>query len=242
MSLNHDRAYNRRIRAWLLDVFEFASRLDKGALVRRKCPVCGSGDGDFFGNNDYLDYERCRACDLVFMNPTFPAEWLNRGFKGEDKLLARYFRIIRRYRVGIAPRPDPKTDRDLRDIYTFKRKGRLLDVGCSVGAFLQKARHFYEVEGVEVNPWTAAVAGKHFPVHRGFLSELRLPCTYDIVTLNQVLYGVPDPVGLLREIGSVLRSKGLLYINTPNADSHAMRCYRGKANHLNGYKIGRAHV
>ena len=40
---------------------------------------------------------------------------------------------------------------------------------------------------------------------------------------------------MLRDIHGVLKDDGLLYINTPNADSYAMALYRGKANHLYGY-------
>jgi len=49
------------------------------------------------------------------------------------------------------------------------------------------------------------------------------------------LYGVPDPVALCRDIRAILKDDGILYINTPNADSYAMQLYRGKANHLYGY-------
>jgi len=98
-----------------------------------------------------------------------------------------------------------------------------------------KASHFYEVEGVEVNTLTAEIASKDFTVHRKYLHELNLGKNYDIVTLHQVLYGVPDPVTLFTEIHKVLKDDGILYVNTPNADSYAMQLYKGKANHLYGY-------
>ena len=100
---------------------------------------------------------------------------------------------------------------------------------------MHKAKHFYEVEGLEVNPHTAAIAEQHFKVHKHFLGELDLKPEYDIVTLHQILYGIPDPVGLLCDIHGVLKEDGLLYINTPNANSYSMALYRGKANHLYGY-------
>lgn len=236
MSLNHRRDYNRRIRAWLLKVGAFAARLDKKRLTRRPCPVCGSHSSRPFAHNGALGYERCGKCALVFMNPTFRPGTLERGFAGEDALLREYFRLMVRYKAAPLPgRIDPRTDGKLKDLYRFRRSGRLLDVGCSVGDFLYKAKPFYAVEGVEINPRTAAVAAKNFTVHRGTLDQLNLPPVYDIVTLHKILYGVPDPVGLLRDIAGVLKPGGLLYVNTPNADSLAMRLFGGQCNHLYGY-------
>lgn len=235
MSLNHVKEHNREIREWLLKVFALAAAIPKDKLVRRSCPVCGVAENVFFANNDHLDYVQCTQCDLIYMNPAPPPDMVDKGFQGEDELLMEYFSIISKYKAGIPAKPDPLADNKLRDIYALKTSGKLLDVGCSVGDFLHKAKHFYEVEGVEVNPHTAAIAEQHFKVHKHFLGELGLKPVYDIVTLHQILYGVPDPVGLLRDIHGVLKEDGLLYVNTPNANSYAMALYRGKSNHLYGY-------
>lgn len=235
MSLNHVTEYNREIRGWLLKVFALAAAISKDKLVRRNCPVCGAAENTFFANNDHLDYVLCNQCALVYMNPAPPPGMVDKGFQGEDELLMEYFAIISKYKTCIPAKPDPLADNKLKDIYALKPSGKLLDVGCSVGDFLHKAKHFYEVEGVEVNPHTAAIAEQHFKVHKHFLSELGLGPEYDIVTLHQILYGIPDPLGLLRDIHGVLKDDGLLYINTPNANSYAMSLFRGKANHLYGY-------
>lgn len=235
MSLNHVKEYNREIRGWLHKVFALAAAIPKDKLIGRNCPVCGAAENTFFANNDHLDYVQCNRCAVVFMNPSPPPGMVDKGFKGEDELLMEYFSIITKYKSGIPEKSDPQADNKLRDIYALKPNGKLLDVGCSVGDFLHKAKFFYEVEGIEVNPHTAAIAEQHFKVHKRFLGELGLKPEYDIVTLHQILYGVPDPLGLLCEIHEVLKDDGLLYINTPNANSYAMALFRGKSNHLYGY-------
>ena len=235
MSLNHNKEYNKDIRAWLKKVFAHAQSLSAISDLKRACPVCGSVDNSFYANNDYFDYVKCKDCSLLFQNPTINPGKINQGFKGEDEILMEYFKIIMKYKTGIPGKPDPKTDAKLSDIYARKQKGRLLDVGCSVGDFLHKASYFYEVEGVEMNPLTSAIAKKHFTVYQNYLSELNLSQSYDIITLNQILYGVPSPVDLLRDIHRILKNDGVLYVNTPNSDSHAMDFYKGKANHLYGY-------
>jgi len=235
MRLNHIKEYNREIRAWLLKVFSLAATIPNDQLVRKACPVCNSSESVFFANNDHLNYEQCSQCGLVYMNPSPSADVVAKGFQGEDALLMEYFSLINKYKTDLPLKPDPYNDDKINDIYSIKPSGRLLDVGCSVGDFLHKAKYFYAVEGVEVNPQTAAIAEQYFKVHKKSLGELSLGPVYDIVTLHQILYGVPDPAGLLRDIHGVLKEDGLLYINTPNADSYAMALYRGKTNHLYGY-------
>lgn len=235
MSLNHVKEYNLKIREWLLKCFSLAALISKDKLVRRNCPVCGAAESEFFANNDYLDYVQCDRCSLIYMNPAPPPGMVDNGFQGEDELLMEYFTIISKYKTTLPAKPDPLADSKLKDIYALKSSGKLLDVGCSVGDFLHKAQYFYEVEGLEVNPNTSAIAEQYFTVHKRFLGELDLAPKYDIVTLHQILYGVPDPVGLLCDIHGVLKDDGLLYINTPNANSYAMALYCGKTNHLCGY-------
>lgn len=235
MSLNHIKEYNLRIRAWLIKVFAFAANIPKDQLILRACPVCDAHEYNFYANNDYLDYVKCNSCSLVYMNPAPNSNKVDGGFQGEDELLTEYFSIIRQYKGALPSKPEPSSDIKLKDIYSIKPSGKLLDVGCSVGDFLHKAKYFYEVEGLEINPHTAAIAEQHFKIHKHFLSELQLEPVYDIVTLHQILYGVPDPVGLLNDIHAVLKEDGLLYINSPNADSYAMELYAGKSCHLYGY-------
>jgi SAM-dependent methyltransferase len=231
----YDRGYSQELRAWIQRVEQHAAYLATCQLERRDCPGCGSAEHEHFANNGHLDYARCKRCSLVFMNPTLSRAAVDQGFKGDDDLVMGYFSIVTRYRRPPQGRPDPATDPKLRDVYAIKKSGRLLDVGCSFGDFLHKARYFYEVEGVEVNPQACEVAARDFVIHRGYLHELGLKQRYDVVTLHQILYGVRDPGGLLRDIRPLLADDGILYVNTPNADSYAMQLYGGKSNHLYGY-------
>lgn len=242
MSLNHNNSYNQQIRAWLQKNFEYAKYLSQQNLKQRNCPVCNSSESDFFANNGFLNYVKCHECALVYMNPTPDLSAVQQGFQGDDQLLMDYFKIIAEFRTEPAiEKLDPLLDNKLKDIYRHKTHGKLLDIGCSVGDFLHKARNFFDVEGLEINPVTAAIAEQSFIVHKEYLHQLiagdttKFSRRYDIVSMHQILYGVPDPLGLLREIHTILKDDGILYINTPNADSYAMQLYKGKCNHLYGY-------
>lgn len=236
MKLNHQSEYNQAIADWLKRNREFAKFLATQKLDYRNCPVCSSEDFEFYANNDYLDFTKCRKCNLVFLNPVFDLNSVNDGFKGNDTLLKDYFNIISKYRPHNPDKiPDAMYDLRIQAIKKIISDGLLLDVGCGDGNFLHIASQVYEVEGVEVNPQTADIASNFFTIHRDYLENLNLKPRYDVVTLNQILYGVPDPVSLFSEIYKVLKPGGILYINTPNSDSYAMDLFKGKANHITGY-------
>lgn len=238
MSLNHNSDYNQDIRNWLEKNFRYAQYLSEQPLQQRDCPVCKSKRHQFYLNNDYLNYSKCDDCGLVFMNPTIDDSNIQDGFKGNDEILMDYFNLMKKYKnldFVSSDIPNPHQDIKLKDIYQFKKTGTLLDVGCSVGDFLHKAKHFYEVEGVEVNPETSKYAQRYFTVHTDYLEYLSLEKKYDIVSLHQILYGVPNTVSLLKDIHKILKDDGILYINTPNADSLAMELFSGKCNHVYGY-------
>ncbi len=238
MSLNHNEMYNREVREWIEANIRHTQFLSSQKLLNRDCPVCNSTKHTFFANNGFLNYSKCENCSLVFMNPTVDETSVKEGFSGGDELLMKYFEIMKKYKkfdTVLDSKPNPQTDNKLKDIYYFKQNGKLLDIGCSVGDFLHKSKYFYDVEGIEVNPNTSAYAKKYFKVHTDYLNNLDLKKEYDIVSMHQILYGVPDPVSLLKDIHKILKDDGILYINTPNSNSYAMQLFQGKTNHLYGY-------
>jgi len=103
--------------------------------------------------------------------------------------------------------------------------GRLLDVGCGDGAFLEVAQDCgYDVTGLEPDP--VAVEGarsRGLAVHLG-----TLPCSalaadsFDHITLNHVLEHVHDPVATVREALRLLKPGGRLWVALPNLDAQGL--------------------
>ncbi|MGD8985675.1 MAG: class I SAM-dependent methyltransferase [Desulfobacteraceae bacterium] len=105
-----------------------------------------------------------------------------------------------------------------------KKRGeiRLLDVGCSNGAFISTAQSLgIHAEGVEPSaaPAQAAIASG-LEVHQGFLQDIHLPeSSFDVVTLFEIIEHLKDPLSLFKECHRVLHKGGLLVIRTGNTDS-----------------------
>lgn len=103
---------------------------------------------------------------------------------------------------------------------------RLLDVGCSSGAFLAAATaEGLQAEGVEPSPEAAEGARRAgFKVFTGLLEEARFPDGgFDAVTLIEVLEHLREPLPLLTECRRILRPGGVVMATTPNGASWTAR-------------------
>jgi len=104
-------------------------------------------------------------------------------------------------------------------------KIRLLDVGCSSGAFLHAAVKLgFRAEGVEPAPKAAATAqAAGLKVHQGLLQEAGYADgQFDAITLFEVIEHLQHPQELLQECRRILRPGGILLVGTGNAGSWSM--------------------
>ncbi len=100
--------------------------------------------------------------------------------------------------------------------------GRVLEVGCGSGLFLQHlARAGYDVEGVDPSAEDVAYGrGLGLRIHVGGLSDAELADDhYDAVLLFSVLEHVPDPAATLSQSFRILKAAGWLVLEVPVIDS-----------------------
>ncbi len=105
---------------------------------------------------------------------------------------------------------------------------KLLDVGCSSGAFLHSAVKLgYLAEGVEPAERAAATAqASGLKVFRGLLHEAKYPdASFDAVTLLEVIEHLQNPLALLQEIQRILKPGGILLVGTGNAASWSAKAF-----------------
>jgi 2-polyprenyl-3-methyl-5-hydroxy-6-metoxy-1,4-benzoquinol methylase len=103
---------------------------------------------------------------------------------------------------------------------------RLLDVGCSSGAFLHSAlRLGFSAEGVEPSAdaaQTARAAG--LKVFTGYLEQAQFPdASFDAITLIEIVEHLRDARSLLQECARILKPGGVVLVTTPNAHSWTAR-------------------
>lgn len=120
-------------------------------------------------------------------------------------------------------------------------KIRLLDVGCSSGAFLNSAVGLgFLAEGVEPAPKAAATAqAAGLKVRQGLLHEAGYDDgQFDAITLFEVIEHLQQPQELLQECRRILRPGGILLIGTGNAGSWSMAAMGARWEYLHIEKHG----
>ncbi len=179
------------------------------------CMLCNGTAFRTVHRRDPLCYLRCRSCGLVSLYPRPEEAELEKMY--QDYLPVARESIRKREREGKEVALRAAETLSLR----FEaRTGRLLEVGCGLGFFLgmMKTRG-WEVEGVEISETGREFAQRTWkvPVHRGPLDELNLPEeSFDAAVLFYVIEHVPEPVGLLTEIGRILKPGGLVLLRWPH--------------------------
>ena len=161
---------------------------------------------------------KCLNCGLVYTNPQ----------PDINTVKAHYQEAY--YREWIDSQMDRRIHmwkKRLNDIQKIKPAGKLLDVGCGIGTFLDLAKDYeYNVQGTEISEFGArhATQKSDLDVFLGDIAEANFPSDhFDIVTLWHSLEHVPNPTAHLQEINRILKADGLLVIAVPNVHNIFMR-------------------
>jgi 2-polyprenyl-3-methyl-5-hydroxy-6-metoxy-1,4-benzoquinol methylase len=107
-------------------------------------------------------------------------------------------------------------------------QGKLLDVGCGNGNFLDFARRAgWQVRGLDFDPAAVAAArARELDVLEGTIALLdgEREC-YDRITLSHVLEHIYDPWETLASCHRLLKPGGVLWLETPNMNSNGQRIF-----------------
>jgi 2-polyprenyl-3-methyl-5-hydroxy-6-metoxy-1,4-benzoquinol methylase len=105
----------------------------------------------------------------------------------------------------------------------YPQRGKLLDVGCWTGDFLELAGAAgWEPVGIELSTRAAALAhAKALPVLCCTLRTASFPANhFDVVTCLDVLEHLLDPADELARAREVLKPDGILVVRLPNTNFH----------------------
>lgn len=184
-----------------------------------KCNLCGE-DRFRVIEDDEPPFKvlQCENCSLVFVYPHFNVKDLGEHYNDnyyKEWLIAQKEGRSRMWRQRLS-----KLER-------FHNRGRLLDVGCGEGTFLQLAqKNGWQVSGTEISSYAARYAADilKVDVFCGELPDARhLENSFDVVTMWHVLEHVTDPHSYLTEIHRILKPNGLLLLAVPNLNNLVMQ-------------------
>lgn len=110
-----------------------------------------------------------------------------------------------------------------RRIKRYVKKGRILDVGCGRGLFLNvMKKDGWSVIGNEFNDETASSAVNVYGIEviSGNLEKSDLPSeSFDVININHVLEHLHNPPEILAECKRLLKKGGLLIVTVPDISS-----------------------
>ena len=201
-------------------VAETATTREMNRLAQ--CRLCLSRERAPVLIKEGLPLVRCGGCGVVFADRSFSEEErkVHYAYYGRKKDDPAAVSLTQR-RYGTL----------LNSFSSYRTKGRLLEVGCGRGYFLEVARaKGWRPVGTELSAEACDEArSKGLEVVLGSVSELSLaPGTFEVVVLFEVVEHMEKPLQEMRELFQLLRPGGLLYVTTPNFDSLTRRLLKGQ--------------
>ncbi len=196
------------------------------------CPSCDSKKigfflwGRSFDHEAWYSYYRCLSCSLVFVNPRVCAQ---KQRVSEITVLRNislreyFFRKTGLDRMEFRFNIVGPTMRMLPPITISGYRRRWLDIGCAIGNLLEEVQRCgYESCGLEPN--TSMVEWlmrnrSHIHCTPGFLSDLPEGQLYDIISADNVLEHLNEPVNFITSIHQRLTKDSLLVLRVPNFDN-----------------------
>ncbi|MFN3821747.1 MAG: class I SAM-dependent methyltransferase, partial [bacterium] len=106
--------------------------------------------------------------------------------------------------------------------------GRVIDIGCGTGEFLNAIKNDYQVAGVEPEEQAANFGRDHYriPIYTGTIDDLPQDLAADLITFWHSLEHIPQPVEDLIKALKHLKPQGKVLIAAPNCSSWDARIYQ----------------
>lgn len=178
--------------------------------AHRTCSICGETRLRLYFAFSAFVYLRCRSCGLIQMgllpvNLPPGDDYVGYDLERQRKFLRVFF--------------GPRYRKALQLIKQYRKGGRLLDVGCGTGEFLDEAvAAGFSVLGVEPSTTAFLIARTRHPVVHGELGDVGLSeDSFDVVTLWSVLEHVLDPFSFLDRVRFILKRGGILALRLPSS-------------------------
>jgi 2-polyprenyl-3-methyl-5-hydroxy-6-metoxy-1,4-benzoquinol methylase len=176
-----------------------------------QCLMCGGLQHRPVFNEFGIDILRCHACHHVFSS--FQANPHYDGFWGESVAESALWY----WQEARSP-----MYQDFFARFLLGCSGRLLDLGCGLGFFLQAMTPYahWEAYGCEISPVAVRYARETLGLTNVICSRLEEadlpPRSFDLITMWDVIDHMPRPDPVLRRCHALLRAGGICFLRTPN--------------------------
>ena len=180
----------------------------------------------------------CKNCNFIHATPQPSSQFLKKFYEKKYYQLRKPNYFAYQKKSGEWWKKIFKSRLILFEKY-LKRKGRILDVGCGAGFFLNEAKkRGWDVYGIEPSKFAAEFAKKTFNlkiIHGNYENlENYFNKKFDVIYSHGVLEHISNPNAYFKKIKFFLKKKGLIFSSTANDFNFLQMLYMvGKKNFEN---------
>lgn len=185
------------------------------------CRVCNSKNHSFLFKKYNYSIVKCLNCGLVFTNFNPPENFFDKFYsqsyfqKGDQK---RGYKDYQGEEIALK-----ETFKKRIDLLNLPSTGKVLDVGCAYGYFLNTIDSNWHKFGVEVSTHASKIAKKQNPKGKIINDVLKKnqfkSHQFDLISLWDVIEHLEDPKQTIKLSHSFLKKDGLLAITTGDVSS-----------------------
>jgi 2-polyprenyl-3-methyl-5-hydroxy-6-metoxy-1,4-benzoquinol methylase len=215
----------------------------------------------YLGTHEKFDTVRCQECNFVFTNPRPTKESIGYFYPDESGYYIPQFKNSLDQKSKKTKFKELFTNSVLRHVFDydlktsigkmfaypigrvfyksfalqhiprFVKNGKLLDIGCSWGGYLDKMRNYgWDVYGTEINEKAIQYAHNELNLNQikhGFFEDLKWEESFfDVVHMNMVLEHLYDPLHSLSLINKTIKANGQLILSVPDISGVESRLYK----------------
>jgi 2-polyprenyl-3-methyl-5-hydroxy-6-metoxy-1,4-benzoquinol methylase len=189
------------------------------------CVNCNSQSFRFLFEKNSYRIEKCSLCDLVQVTNIPSSDQVEESY--DEGFYEEYYKDLesnKRKQRYVYLNFENKLDQIEKRI---RRSGKLLDVGCSFGFFLDRARQRgWNVAGIEVSEYAATYARTRLGlsvIDKPIMEAQFAERSFDVITMWYVIEHLPNPREVLQHLGTLLSDDGILVVSTSNVESYLAR-------------------
>ena len=176
--------------------------LEKNGYRIYRCTVCGLGRTELSG--DYEQFVRGHYTKGYFTGDPTRSAYID--YKDDKPCILKNMRVF------------------LRRVEKYKPKGKLLDVGCALGFFVELAAdHGFDAYGFDPSAYAVREAKalvRPSRIKQGTIRSVSYgPKSFDVITMFDVFEHLSDPGGDIARLSTWLKDDGIMVIATGNTAS-----------------------
>ncbi|MBI3177357.1 MAG: class I SAM-dependent methyltransferase, partial [Chloroflexi bacterium] len=165
----------------------------------------------------------CRNCGLVFLSPRLTEDAILKLYSDQDYYVSEVAGQGYDEYLDVRHNWIKTFTRRLDQIARYQSPGKVLDIGCGPGFFLEAAQvKGYDVYGLDPSEYIVKVASEKFGDHiqLGVIDNAGYPADhFDLVVAFDTFEHIYRPLEWLEHVRRVLKPSGLLALTTPDPSS-----------------------